>query len=82
MRLVHIRAGSDEDVTCLMRELAVYSPKHLQRTVVIELEERSQTDLLALLAAVETCLNANDIRSIRIELDGKKYTMAPAQLSR
>jgi hypothetical protein len=81
MRLVHIRAVSDEDVTCLMRELAVYSPKHLQRTVVIELEERSQTDLLALLAAVETCLNANDIRSVRIELDGKKYTMAPAELS-
>jgi hypothetical protein len=81
MRLVHIRAGSDEDVTCLMRELAVYSPKHLQRTVVIELEERSQTDLLALLAAVETCLGANDIRSVRIELDGKKYTMAPAELS-
>jgi hypothetical protein len=81
MRLVHIRAGSDEDVTCLMRELAVYSPKHVRRTVVIELEERSQTDLLALLAAVETCLGAYDIRSVRIELDGKKYTMAPAQLS-
>jgi hypothetical protein len=48
MRLVHIRAGSDEDATCLMRELAVYSPKHLRRTVVIELEERSHTDLLAL----------------------------------
>jgi hypothetical protein len=44
---------------------------------VIELEERSHTDLLALLTAVETCLSANDIRAVRIAIDGKKYTMAP-----
>jgi len=78
MRLVHIRAGSDEDLACLMRELAVYSPKHLRRTVVIELEERSHTDLLALLTAVETCLSANDIGAVRIAIDGKKYMMAPS----
>lgn len=77
MRLVHIRAGNDEDVTCLMRELAVYSPKHLRRTVVIELEEKSHTDLLALLTAVETCLSANDIRAVGIAIDGKKYMMTP-----
>jgi xanthine dehydrogenase iron-sulfur cluster and FAD-binding subunit A len=81
MRLLQIRARTDEDADCLVRELAVYSAKRSKRSILIELEERSQTDLLALLAAVETCLNANDIRSVRIELDGKKYTMAPAQLS-
>jgi hypothetical protein len=64
-----------------VRELAVYSPKRSKRSILIELEERSQTDLLALLAAVETCLSANDIRSVRVELDGKKYAMAPSELS-
>jgi hypothetical protein len=59
-----------------VRELAVYSPVRLSRLIVVELEERSQTDLLALLAAVETCLTANDIRTVRIELDGRTYTMA------
>lgn len=44
---------------------------------MIELEERSTTDLLALLSAVETCVAANDIRSVGIELDGQKYTLAP-----
>jgi hypothetical protein len=77
MRLVLIRAGSDEDVEYLVRELSVYSPKRSRRVVLIELEERSQTDLLALLTAVETCLSANDIRGVRIEVDGKAYLMAP-----
>ena len=38
--------------------------------------KRSSSDLLALLSAVETCIAANDIRSVRIELDGQKYTLA------
>jgi hypothetical protein len=54
-------ARSDEDVSCLIRELAVYGPKRSRRTVLIELEERSQSDFLALLTAVETCLSANGI---------------------
>jgi xanthine dehydrogenase iron-sulfur cluster and FAD-binding subunit A len=82
MRLLQIRARTNEDADCLVRELAVYSPRRLKRSVLFELEERSQTDLLAMLSAVETCLSANDIRSVRIELDGKKYTMAPPELSR
>jgi xanthine dehydrogenase iron-sulfur cluster and FAD-binding subunit A len=82
MRLLQIRARTEEDADCLIRELAVYSPRRLKRSVLFELEERSQTDLLAMLAAVETCLAANEIRSVRIELDGKKYTMAPSELSR
>jgi hypothetical protein len=77
VRLLQIRARTDEDVDCLVRELAVYSPRRLRRSILLELEEESQTDLLALLAAVETCLSANDIRSVRIELDGRAYTMAP-----
>ena len=61
-----------------MRELSVYSPKLLRKAVVIELEKPSQTDLLALLSAIETCLTANDIRSVRIAIDGKAYMMTPA----
>ena len=77
MRLIHIRARSDEDVECLMRELAVYTPKRSRRVVLIEIEERSQSDLLALLGAVDRCLSANDIRSVRIEIDGSVYMMVP-----
>jgi hypothetical protein len=78
MRLIQIRTRAAEDADCLMRELAVYSPRRSKRAIQIELEEHSQTDLLAMLAALDTCLNANDIRSVQVELDGKKYTMAPS----
>jgi hypothetical protein len=77
MGLVQIRAASDDDVACLMRELSVYLPKRSRRAVLIEIEEHSQTDLLALLTAIETCLAANDIRTVRIEIDGTPYMMAP-----
>jgi hypothetical protein len=77
MRLIHIRAHSDTDRACLMRELSVYAPKQLRAAVLIELDDTSPTDLLALLSAVETCLMANDIRAVRIAIDGKAYTMAP-----
>lgn len=76
MQRLEIRTRTSEDADRLVRELAVYSPVRLSRLIVVELEERSQTDLLALLAAVETCLTANDIRTVRIELDGRTYTMA------
>ena len=76
MRLLQIRARTDEDVECLMRELAVYSPKRARRSVSIELEERSQADLMAVLSALERCLLANDIRAVRLDLDGRPYTMA------
>jgi hypothetical protein len=75
MRLVHIRATDDEDVACLTRELAVYSPKRSRRVVLIELDEHLQTDLLALLSAIETCLVANDIGAVRIAVDGTEYVM-------
>jgi hypothetical protein len=77
MRLVHIRARNDEDVNCLMRELSVYAPKRSRRVVLIELADQSPTALLALLSAVETCLSANDIPSVQVELEGKPYMMAP-----
>jgi hypothetical protein len=76
MRLVQIRAATDEERECLVRELAAFGPKHSRRSVLIELEETSQTDLLALLSAVETCLVANDISSVRLEVDGEKYLFA------
>jgi hypothetical protein len=77
MRLLQVRARTDEDVECLMRELAQYSPTRSRRGILVELEERSESDLLGLLAAVETCLIANEIRSVRVELDGRSYMLAP-----
>jgi hypothetical protein len=82
LRRLEIRARTREDADCLVRELAVYSPVRLSRLIVVELDETSQTDLLTLLAAVETCLTANDIRTVRIELDGHTYTMAAPQVNR
>ena len=81
MRLLQVRVRTDDEAACLLRELAVYSPKRLKKSIFIELEERSTMDLLALLTAVETCLAANDIRTAAIELDGKTYTIAPSPLS-
>jgi hypothetical protein len=76
MRLVQLRAPKEEDTACLLRELAVYAPKRLRGAILIEFEEGSTSDLLALLSAIETCIAANDITSVRIELDGQKYTLA------
>lgn len=61
-----------------MRELAPYSPTRESAGIQIEIEERSEADVLGVLAAVETCLRANEIRSVRIELDGRSYMLAPA----
>ena len=77
MRRLEIRTRTSEHADCLVRELAVYSPVRLHRLIVVELEETSQTDLLALLTAVERCLSANEIRSVRVKLDGKRYMLAP-----
>jgi hypothetical protein len=59
-----------------MGELSLYSPKRLRLVVLVELEEPSQADLQALLGAVETCLRVNNIRSVRLEIDGERYLMA------
>lgn len=82
MRLLQIRTRTDQDADCLVRELAVYSPRRLRRSVLIEFEQRSETDLLGLLSALETCLTANDISSVRIELDGRSYAMVPTRIDR
>ena len=76
MRLLQIRARTDAD--CLMRELAAYSPTRSRGAILVELEERSEADVLGVLAAVETCLSANEIRSVRIQLDGRSYMLAPS----
>jgi hypothetical protein len=60
-----------------MRELSAYSPTRTPQAILVEVEERSETDLLAVLAALESCLLANDIRSVRLELDGRPYLLAP-----
>jgi hypothetical protein len=79
MRVLQIRPLTDEDADCLVRELAAYSPRRMRRWILVELEKRTETDLLAILSAVETCLAANEIRSVRIELDGRNYTMESPQ---
>jgi hypothetical protein len=77
MRLIHIRAQADEDVECLLRELGAYSPKRLRRrTILIELQGQSNSDLLTLLSAIEACVSQNDIRSVRLDLDDETYTLA------
>jgi hypothetical protein len=77
MPVVQLRAAREEDATCLVSELAAYAPRRVRDGILIEIDERSTVDLLALLSAIETCVAANDIRSVRIELDGQKYTLAP-----
>lgn len=77
MRLVHIRARNDDDVDCLMRELSGYAPKRSRRAVLVELDDQSHIALLGLLSAVEVCLGANDIPSVRVEIEGKPYLMEP-----
>jgi hypothetical protein len=78
MRLVELRAPKEEDAACLMRELAIYAPRRVRSAILIEIDERSTVNLVALLSAIETCLAANDIRSVRVELDGTKYILAPS----
>jgi hypothetical protein len=51
MRRLQIRARTGADADCLMRELAAYSPTR-SRGVMVELEERSEADVLGVLAAV------------------------------
>jgi len=82
MRLLQIRVRTNGEAECLVRELAVYSPKRMRLALLVELDDHSNTEVLAILAAVETCLSANDIRSVRIELDGHAYTMEQPQLNR
>lgn len=49
-----------------MRELAAHSPTRSRGVILVEVEDWSEADVLGVLAAVETCLSANEIRSVRI----------------
>jgi hypothetical protein len=48
-----------------------YVGSRLGSTILVEVDEGSTSDLNALLSAIEKCIGANDIRSIRVELDGQ-----------
>jgi hypothetical protein len=61
----------DAGVSCILAD-AVAS------AILIELEEGSGADVLGVLAAVETYRSANEIRSVRIQLDGRSYMLAPS----
>jgi hypothetical protein len=78
VRVLQVRANTDADADCLMRELAAYSPTRSRSGIQIELDERSEADVLGVLAAVETCLRAHEIRSVRVELDEHFYLLAPS----
>jgi hypothetical protein len=80
MRRFQIEARTDEDAVCLIRELAPYAPQVSGRSIVVELDERSASDLFALLAALDACLRANEIPSVRVEVDGRAYLLAPQPL--
>jgi hypothetical protein len=77
MRLLQIRARTGDDADCLVRELAGYSPMRSGKSILVEIQESSQSTLMAVLAAVETCLIANQISGVRVELDGRVYALAP-----
>ena len=79
MDQLQIRARTEQDADCLMRELAAYSPTRTGRTISVEFHHRSETGVLGVLAAVETCLSANEIRSVQVELDGRSYMLAPTR---
>jgi hypothetical protein len=72
MQLIHIQTGKDEEAECLVGELGVYAPRRKQVLVLIELQERSEADVLALLSAVEACLSAKGIPSVRLRFDGRR----------
>jgi hypothetical protein len=77
MRLLHVRARTDADFACLAQALAAYSPMQSKRTLMVDLEgDLSEQGLLGVLSAIETCVNANDIMSVRVELDGRPYLLA------
>lgn len=77
MRLLHVRARTSEEFACLMRELADYAPIQSRETVRIDLDgDQSNKRLLGVLSAIETCVNANDMRSVKVELDGRPYLLA------
>ena len=79
MRLT-LRARNKDEADCLMQELAVYTPERRQRAVVLELQDASHNDLLGVLNVAERCLAENDIPSVKVEIDGKRYLMtAPAR---
>jgi hypothetical protein len=76
MRLLQVWMRSEDDATCLVRELAVYSPRRRRSALLLELpDDQAQAYLLGLLAAIEACLRANDMSCARIELDGKQYLL-------
>src|SRR6266550_8315155 len=64
-RLLRIRARTNADAACLMRELAAYSPSRSRGVILVELEDRSEADWLGVVVAGETCLSGNEIRSVR-----------------
>jgi hypothetical protein len=65
MRFLQIRARTDQDADCLMRELAAFGPMRTRLSIQIEIDERAESALLAALSALEACLLANDIPSVR-----------------
>ena len=77
MERVELRANNQSEADCLERELATYDPQRSDLTVSVELTRASTADLFALLTAIDTCLRANGISGVRVEVDGRAYLLAP-----
>jgi hypothetical protein len=61
-----------------MRELAEFGPRRKRLSIQIDIDERAESALVAALSGLETCLLANDIPSVRVDLDGKPYLLEVA----
>jgi hypothetical protein len=76
MRLVQLRAPKEEDAACLMRELAVYASKRLRGPSSSRSKSARQRICSLCCRRSKQCIAANDIRTIRVDLDGQKYMLA------
>ena len=82
MRLLQIEARNTSEAQCLKRALSSYAQRRQRRrSLWITLpEDQSGKNLADLLGAIETCLTANEIPTVRVNLDGKSYLLEAERL--
>jgi hypothetical protein len=75
-QLVEIELGSSADADCVAEALAGFAGKlaenHGRWTVTTWQEDG---EIVPVLDALHQCLDDNDIHSVRISVDGRKYVM-------
>jgi hypothetical protein len=73
--LVHLRHQLDAD--CVAEALAGHSPTVAEATGGWEVHVPIGTRIGEILTALQACLIENNIRVVRLTLDGKTYAMEP-----